>query len=348
MKSLGPYDWDIKQLSFSTPHLVESLKAFKPTVIFNLAQQPSAPWSMSNAANSKETIANYSGNRSLLWAINEACPDVHLIKLGTMGEYGTPGIPIPEGVFPDGSMWAQDNERCTHTYDEADFRGSLSGLMFPRKPGSFYHSTKVAETVDCEFAVRAWGLRITDIMQGIVYGTRYQPGAAPQGAHRTRFDVDECFGTVINRFACQALVGHPLTVYGAGGQTRGFLPLCDSIQCLEILANHPPQGATYRVVNQLEDTHSVEELALTVCDIAKDMGIADAGIRCIENPRVEEEQHDYEVIAEILPKLGYQPHGSLEGVVREILEDVRPHIDRIPRNLLMPQTKWRQRPDVIV
>jgi UDP-sulfoquinovose synthase len=330
--------------------LVSHLKAFGPDVVYNLAQQPSAPFSMIDQGPAVITAhGNYVGNRSLLWAIREACPKTHLVKLGTMGEYGTPGIPIPEGVFPEGSRWTRDEPKPLSTTDVTDAGGRgtivqdvgpLAGMMFPRKPGSFYHSTKVAETIDCDFAVRAWGLNITDVMQGVVYGTRWGVDA-PTERTWTRLDVDEVFGTCVNRFVAQALIGHPLTVYGKGGQTRGYLPLLDSMRCLTLLGENPATG--YRVVNQLEQCHSVQEIADTVSDVAfEEYGIASKIEHC-DNPRVEEEEHTYEVETGTLRELGYQPASDLKSVVAQMIEDLQPYTSRIERisDVLAPKTQWR-------
>src|SRR5688572_757852 len=198
---------------------------FQPDAIVHLGQMPSAPYSMIDQAHTVWTQQNnVTNNLNLLWAMREVCPDAHLVKLGTMGEYGTPNVDIPEGFF------------------EVEYRGRKDTLPFPRQPGSFYHLSKVHDSHNTIFACKIWGLRSTDIMQGVVFGI--QTNDDPRLS--TRLDFDQCFGTVINRFCCQAIIGHPLTLYGEGQQKRGFLPLRDSMQCLALAVENPPQSGEYR------------------------------------------------------------------------------------------------------
>ena len=218
-----------KQLNFRTGDLMDYefltgyLRDFQPEAVVHLGEMPSAPYSMIDQQHATFTQQNnVIGSLNLLWAIRETCPEAHLVKLGTMGEYGTPNVDIPEGFF------------------EVEFRGRKDYMPFPRQANSFYHLTKVHDTNNTMFACKTWGLRSTDIMQGVVFGTRIdEMGEDPR--LRSRLDFDQCFGTAINRFACQAVIGHPLTVYGSGGQTRGFLPLRDSMQCLTIAIENPPK-----------------------------------------------------------------------------------------------------------
>jgi UDP-sulfoquinovose synthase len=201
----------------------EFLLDFKPDAIVHLAEMPSAPYSMMDQAHAAFTQNNnVIGSLNLLWAMKEVCPTAHLVKLGTMGEYGTPNIDIPEGFF------------------EVEFRGRKDYLPFPRQANSFYHWSKVHDSGNTMFACRVWGLRSTDIMQGVVFGTQIDE-MGDDARLRSRLDFDQCFGTAVNRFCCQAVIGHPLTVYGSGGQTRGFLPMRDSMQCLTIAIENPPQ-----------------------------------------------------------------------------------------------------------
>jgi UDP-sulfoquinovose synthase len=304
------------------PELLDkALIDFEPDAIVNLAQQPSAPYSMRSRAecisthrNNTETVLN------LLWAMRMHAPYAHLVHIGTLGEYGTPGCPIPEGFF---------------TYQPMVGEGIK--LPFPRQPPSYYHSAKVASSHDIQFACRIWSLKATDIMQGVVYGTQT---TGLQSA--TRFDFDEHFGTIVNRFCCQAVIGHPLTVYGAGGQTRGLLPLRDSIQCVELLLRHPPEEG-YRVVNQFAKTYSINELAAAVVRAAADVGLDEPVVSHIENPRVEAEAHRYEPDCSLLPSLGYEQQGTLEEELRLMLQDLIPHKERVEqyREVIMPRTKWR-------
>jgi UDP-sulfoquinovose synthase len=222
-------------------------REFRPDAIVYLSEIPSAPWSM-NDYNAMETqYNNVQGTLATLLAMKNVCPDAHLIKLGTMGEYGTPsGTIIPEGNFPDGSRWRLSN---------GSDGGSLSGLPFPRSAGSWYHLSKVHDSYNVRFACNNYGLRSTDVMQGVVYGTRID-AMDNDPKLNTRFDIDECFGTAINRFCAQAVICHPITVYGLGNQKRGFLSLRDSIQCLQLSIDNPPSKGEYRVFNQFDEVYS--------------------------------------------------------------------------------------------
>ena len=220
--------------------LCSALVEFRPDAIVHLAECPSAPYSMIdfNCADYVQSN-NVSGTLSLLFAMRDHCPSAHLIKLGTMGEYGTPNIDIPEGFF------------------NVSYRGRNDRLPFPRQANSWYHWSKVFDSHNVAFACQIWGLRATDVMQGVVYGTWTESDARLN----TRFDFDAVFGTAINRFCSQAVIGHQLTVYGEGSQRRGFLSLADSLQCLQISVDHPPTSGEYRVFNQLRDVFSIAEIA---------------------------------------------------------------------------------------
>ncbi len=303
--------------------LRQFLEDFEPDVIVHLAEIPSAAWSMIDQAHSSFTQHNnVIGNLNLLWAIHEVCPGAHLVKLGTMGEYGTPAMDIPEGFFVP------------------DFRGRRERLPFPRQAGSFYHWSKVHDSNNTMFACGLWGLRATDIMQGVVYGTRHD-GFPSDPLLRTRLDFDQCFGTVINRFCCQAVVGHPLTPYGQGGQKRAFLPLRDVLQCLTLVIDNPPQTGEYRVFNQFDACYTVNELAGIVQHVGRTLGLA-VDILPVENPRVEAEAHEYRPDREHLSTLGYCPSGSPEQEIGLMLQDLLPQRERIAdrMNLLLPDIRW--------
>ena len=210
---------DLQDYSFLKSFLLE----FKPDAIVHLAEMPSAPYSMMDQEHAVYTQQNnVVGSLNLLWAIKEACPTAHLVKLGTMGEYGTPNLDIPEGFF------------------EIEYRGRKDKLPFPRQANSFYHLSKVHDSHNTMFACRIWGLSATDIMQGVVFGTQIDE-MGNDSRFLSRLDFDQCFGTAINRFCCQAVIGHPLTIFGTGTQTRGFLPLRDSMQCITLALENPPQ-----------------------------------------------------------------------------------------------------------
>jgi len=299
------------------------LRTFKPDCVVHLGEIPSAPFSMIDAQHACLTHRNnLEGTLNILWAMREVCPNAHLLKLGTMGEFGTPNVDIPEGMF------------------ELEFRGRKDRVMFPRKAGSFYHLTKVHDTHNVEFACRNWGLRSTDIMQGVVFGTRI-PEMDGDDRLATRFDVDSYFGTAINRFCAQVVIGHPITIYGGGGQQRGFLPLQDSMQCLTLVIENPPQSGEYRVFNQFENVYDLTALALAVRNVARELGI-EATINSYENPRREAEQHYYNPDRSGLLELGYQPTQDIEDEILSALRDLLPHRGRIEqiREVLIPMTKW--------
>ncbi len=300
-----PHRQQLFDIKDNTLHLVESLEDVD--VIVHLAEQPSAPWSMANRRQAGTTQRqNVLGTLNLLWLMREHCPDAHLVKLGTMGEYGTPDCDIPEGFIEDGPM---------------------KGLPFPKSPGSFYHLSKVHDTNNIRFACDTWGLRSTDIMQGIVFGVMDD----------TRFDYDEHFGTVINRFCTQAIAGMPLTVYGSGEQTRGYLPLRDSVECLTLAIENPPEKGEYRVFNQFAKTYSVNEIADAVY-LARDDPIEK---QFIENPRVELEHHYYNPKCEKLKSLGYSPEWDLVEETHKIMRTIAPFKDRIIKEVIHPTTRWK-------
>jgi len=321
------------------------LKGQEPDVIVHLAEQPSAPYSMIDQEPGAVTITNnIVGTYNVLMGMREVCPEAHLIKIGTMGEYGTPGIPIPEGVFPPLALWEHGTPEgeqvsgCEPVWPS--FVGRLSGLQFPRCPGSTYHAAKCMDTVMVEFACRMWGLTSTDIMQGVVYGTSIPAFDDPE--LRTRFDVDECFGTAINRFVAQAIIDEPITPYGAGHQKRGFLPLIDSMRCITLLGQNPPAAGEYRTVNQLEAVYDITDLALKVRAAGKRAGLSPR-IRNWTNPRTEQEEHTYEVIHDKLTALGYEPTRDMDSVLDGMFADLLPHKRRIESvaKLIRPRTRWQ-------
>jgi UDP-sulfoquinovose synthase len=245
------------------------------------------------------------------------------VKLGTMGEYGTPNLDIPEGFF------------------EVEYRGRKDRLPFPRQANSWYHLSKVHDSANVTFACRVWGLRSTDIMQGVVYGTRVEAMDATDPRCRTRLDFDQCFGTALNRYCAQAVIGEPLTVYGSGGQTRGFLPLRDSIQCLTLALENPPAAGEYRVFNQFEDVYDVATLAAKVQTVGRSLGL-DPRIVHLENPRTEVERHHYKPDHAHLLALGYQPTRDMETELADVIADLIPQRERIAerRAVLAPDIRW--------
>jgi UDP-sulfoquinovose synthase len=318
-----------KQIDFRAGDLLDYeflrdfLADFQPDAIVHLAEMPSAPYSMMDQKHSVFTQHNnVIGSLNVLWAMKEVCPRAHLVKLGTMGEYGTPNLDIPEGFF------------------EIEYRGRKDKLPFPRQANSFYHLTKVHDTHNTMFACKTWGMSATDIMQGVVFGTQIdEMGDDPR--LRSRLDFDQCFGTAINRFACQTVIGHPLTLYGAGGQTRGFLPMRDSMQCLTIAIENPPQSGEYRVFNQFEECYTIEELAYKVREAGEDVGL-DVEIFHYDNPRTERDHHYYNPDRQNLIDLGYQPTHDVVAEIRIMLNDLLPHKQRIleKRDILVPDIRW--------
>ena len=258
-----------------TLHFVEEMfREFAPEAVIHLGECPSAPYSMIDRQHAVWVQTNnIVSTFNLLFAIRDISPETHLVKLGTMGEYGTPNVDIPEGFF------------------EIEYRGRKDRLPFPRQAGSWYHWSKVHGSNNIMFACRIWNLRATDIMQGVVFGTRIDAmGDDPVMA--TRLDFDQAFGTAVNRFCCQAVIGHPLTPYGKGHQRRGFLPLRDSMQCLTLALENPAREGEYRVFNQFEEVYDVTELALKVQKVGRSLGL-DVEINNLENPRNELEVHEY-------------------------------------------------------
>lgn len=296
---------------------------FQPDAIVHLAEMPSAPFSMMDQEHAVYTQQNnVVGSLNLLWAIKEACPSAHLIKLGTMGEYGTPNIDIPEGFF------------------EIEYRGRKDNLPFPRQANSFYHLSKVHDSNNTMFACRVWGLSATDIMQGVVFGTQIDE-MGEDVRFSTRLDFDQCFGTAINRFCCQAVIGHPLTIFGGGSQTRGFLPLRDSIQCITLCVENPAQAGQYRVFNQFESTHDLESLAFAVQEVANEFGLT-VEIQHYDNPRKEMDKHYYNPDRHHLIMLGYKPSGDLRNELKLMISDLMQYRDRIleKRDILIPNIRW--------
>ena len=299
------------------------LEASQPDAIVHLGECPSAPYSMMDAEHTSFVqVNNIVGTLNILYGIKEICPSAHLVKLGTMGEYGTPNVDIPEGFFT------------------IEYRGRSDTLPFPKQAGSWYHLSKVHDSHNVMFACRVWDLRSTDIMQGVVFGTRIdEMGDNPQLF--TRLDFDQSFGTAINRFCCEAAIGHPLTPFGRGQQRRGFLPLRDSMQCLTLAIENPPETGEYRVFNQFEEVYGINELAKRVSAAGAKLGM-EVQVHPIQNPRKEAEEHYYNPDHQHLLDLGYNPTRDMETELVATLGDLLKHRDRIEarRGVLMPDIRW--------
>ena len=296
---------DLRDYGFISSFIEEQ----KPDAIVDFAEQRSAPYSQIDLYHAVFTMENnVIGTMNLLYAIKESVPKAHLLKMGTLGEYGTPNVDIPEGYF------------------EIEYQGRKDRLPFPRQAGSWYHWSKVHDSNNISFAVKIWGLTATDVHQGPVYGTRTEEMKSDE--LRTRFDFDEVWGTVLNRYCVEAVAGIPLTPYGEGGQTRGFISLEDSIEALSLLIEHPPEQGTMRVVNQYDESRSVMELANMVKKAGDELGL-NVQIKPVPDPRVEAQHHYYNVERCVLPSLGFKPKHSVEGEIPVMLKDLMSYRERL-------------------
>jgi UDP-sulfoquinovose synthase len=322
-KRITSYVGDLAEDTLAADVVVD----FQPDTIIHYGEQPSAPWSMRSVDHAVTTQQNnVVGSLKLLWAMRDHAPNAHLVKLGTMGEYGTPNIDIEEGFI-----------EITHN-------GRTDVLPFPKMPGSLYHLSKVHDSHNIHFACRVWGLRATDLNQGVVYGIE-TPEAKLDERLLTRFDYDEAFGTALNRFCVQAVVGRPLTVYGVGGQTRGFLNIVDTLQCVELTAENPAGAGEYRVFNQFTETFTVSELAEKVRHAGAELGIK-VTIDSVQNPRFEAEEHYYNPVHTKLPSLGLQPTLLSENLIESTLGVIQRYRDRVISDVIAPSTQWRPAPPV--
>ena len=303
--------------------LASAIQEIEPEAVMHFAEQRSAPYSMIDRKHAVFTqVNNVVGTLNLLFAIREFVPECHLIKLGTMGEYGTPNIDIEEG------------------YITIEHNGRKDLLPYPKQPGSFYHLSKVHDSHNIMFACKIWGLRATELNQGVVYGTMTDEAGMDE-ALINRFDYDEVFGTVLNRLCVQAVIGHPLTVYGKGGQTRGFLDIRDTVRCLEIAALNPAARGECRVYNQFTEQFHVADLAQMVKTAAAQMGLT-VEIEHLPNPRVEAEEHYYNAKHSKLIDLGLEPHALSLSLLDSLLNVAMKYRDRIDPSLILPRVNWRR------
>jgi UDP-sulfoquinovose synthase len=299
--------------------VVRVLRTFRPDAIVHFAEQRSAPYSMIDRDHAVYTqINNITGTLNLIYALAEFSPETHLVKLGTMGEYGTPNIDIEEGFI-----------RINHN-------GRTDVLPYPKQPGSFYHLSKVHDSHNIMFACKNFGLRSTDLNQGIVYGAETEETALdPRLA--TRFDYDAVFGTVLNRFCVEAVMGHPLTVYGKGGQTRGMLDIRDTVRCIEIACENPPAAGEYRVFNQFTEEFSVRQLAELVQQLRPG-----TRIEYLDNPRTEAPEHYYHAANTKLLDLGLKPHKLSDTLIENVFAVVERHRNRVNLAAIRPAVNWRR------
>lgn len=318
-KPIKPYVGDITNWDF----IEHVWKEFDPESIVHYAEHRAAPFSMLSRRHAVITqVNNVVGTLNILFAMKDLTPEAHLVKLGTMGEYGTPNIDIEEG------------------YIEIHHNGRSDLMTFPKKASSFYHLSKVHDSHNIEFVCRAWGLRATDLNQGVVYGVHTDETALHPGL-ATRFDYDDVWGTALNRFCVEAAIDHPITVYGKGGQTRGFLDIRDTLQCVELAAMNPADLGDFRVFNQFTEQFTVQELAEKVADGGRKLGWHPI-IENIANPRFEMEEHYYNAKHTKLMDLGLQPHYLSDTLIDGLLETVRQQAERVNRRLLYPRHTWKE------
>lgn len=292
-----------------------------PETVVHYAEQPSAPYSLMDYKHADITITNnLRVTNNLVFAVRDYARDTHIIKLGTMGEYGTPNIDIEEG-------WL-----------EIEHKGRKGKFLFPRQAGSIYHTTKVMDTDLMWFAVRMWDLKVTDLMQGPVYGNETEESAIDDRL-KTIFNYDEVFGTVVNRFVVQAIAGYPLTVYGQGGQTRGYLNIKDTLQCVDKSTETPAKVGELRIFNQIMETFSVSELAELTQRVGNKLG-HNVEVKSIENPRKEAEEHYYNPTYQGLTNIGVEPHYLTEEVMEQMLHVADRYKDNIRNDVIFRGVKW--------
>jgi len=301
--------------------LSSAVNQTRPDTIVHYAEQPSAPYSMRDYRSARVTLTNnLEATFNCIWAVLEHDRDCHIVKLGTMGEYGTPNIDIEEG-------WI-----------EIEHKGRKHEFLYPRQAGSLYHTTKVLDTDLLWFYVRTYGIRVTDLMQGPVYGLE-TPEATLHKALMPNFHYDDIFGTAVNRFVVQAVAGIPLTVYGKGGQTRGYLNINDTLQCIELAAIKPAAAGELRILNQFTEQFSVNQLTEKVKRVGDRMDL-DVRIHSIPNPRKESEEHYYNAAHTGLLELGLEPHYLTDDVMAGLIETTLRHKDAIDLGKIMPRIRW--------
>jgi UDP-sulfoquinovose synthase len=314
-KQLATYVGDLCDADFAYRMVGE----FRPDAVVHFAEQRAAPYSMIDRKHATYTQTNnVIGTLNLLYAIAETDPGIHLIKLGTMGEYGTPNIDIEEG-------WLE----VTHN-------GRTDRVLYPKRPSSFYHLSKVHDSHNIEFACRIWGLPATDLNQGIVYGQQTEETVRDDRL-ATRFDYDAVFGTVLNRFIILAALGEPLTVYGEGGQTRGLIDIRDTVECIRLAAENPAKSGEYRVFNQMTESMSVRDIAKLVADLHPNA----VDVVHLDNPRVEAESHYYKVNHTGLVELGLSPHLLSDTLLTSLYAVADRYKHRADLSALRPTVNWR-------
>ena len=319
-----PIDYENFDVAHDYDRLVALFREFAPDTIVHFAEQRAAPYSMKSPRHKRYTVDNnVNATNAVLCAMVEAAPDAHLVHLGTMGVYGygkAKGLEIPEG------------------YVDATLRsGGVSAdveILYPADPGSIYHMTKTLDQLLVYFYAKNDRLRITDLHQGIVWGTD-TPETVRDIRLVNRFDYDGDYGTVLNRFLMQAAIGHPLTVHGTGGQTRAFIHIRDTVRCIEFAAQNPPQrGERVKIMNQMTETHRVRDLAAMVSEMT---GIP---IEYRDNPRKEAPENDLRVTNTSLLRLGLEPTRLSDGLLREVVDVAKRYADRCDRSKIVSTSKW--------
>jgi len=317
-KTIDLYIGDITDYSF----LSKTLRAFAPEAIVHFGEQRSAPFSMIDREHAVLTqVNNVVGTLNILYGIKEDFPDCHLVKLGTMGEYGTPNIDIEEG------------------YITIEHNGRKDTLPYPKQPGSFYHLSKVHDSHNIHFACKIWGLRATDLNQGVVYGVLTEETGMDEMLIN-RLDYDGVFGTALNRFCIQAAIGHPITVYGKGGQTRSFLDIRDTVRCVELAIANPAEVGQFRVFNQFTELFTVQDLAMKVKSAGISLGL-DVEIDHLQNPRVELEEHYFHAKNTNLLDLGLQPHYLSDSLLDSLLNFAIKYKNRVDPQQILPRVTWK-------
>jgi len=320
-KRIGMYIGDLCDADFT----YRTVGDFAPEAIVHYAEQRAAPYSMVDRKHAVYTQTNnVVGNLNVLYAIAEINPDIHLVKLGTMGEYGTPNIDIEEG-------WL-----------EIQHKGRTDRVLFPKRPGSFYHLSKVHDSHNIEFACRIWGIRATDLNQGVVYGQQ-TPETAADDRLATRYDYDAVFGTMLNRFVIQSVIGLPLTVYGNGSQTRGLIDIRDTVRCIQLACENPAARGEFRVFNQMTQAMSVQQVAETIAAASPEA----VTIEHVDNPRVELEDHYYNVVYTGLADLGLEAHLLSDTLIDSLFEITKRYAHRVRPEAMLPTIQWRKTSSII-
>jgi len=316
-RQLDVFIGDLREFDF----VHDTLESFNPDAIVHYGEQPSAPYSMMDVDHAVfSQVNNVVGNLHVLWALKDVAPHCHLVKLGTLGEYGTPNIDIEEG------------------YIEIEHKGRKDRLPFPKQPGSFYHLSKVHDSHNIAFACRIWKLAATDLNQGVVYGIETDESKV-DSRFETSFHYDGVFGTALNRFCVQAVAGIPLTVYGKGGQKRGFLNIRDTLRCVELALTNAAKPGEFRVFNQYTEVFSIGELAEMTAEQARKLGLT-VKVEHLPNPRVEMEEHHYHVVNDNLLGLGLKPRKLSDELIDSMLKKISAARDRIKMETILPHVKW--------